>query len=139
MGLKEYLSQALEIDRAIESKSEQIKELWQTALKSKGIAGFEKGGEHSSEVERTVEKIYKAEAELNEEIDRFVDAKREISEFISHIPNLTSRIVLENYYFLGMTWEEISDKMFLSLRQIHNIKSKAYAFLETVYAEWESA
>lgn len=48
------------------------------------------------------------EKDLDSEIDRLVDVKMEISDFIGNIHNPQWQCLLRNRYVLGKIWMEIS-------------------------------
>ena len=131
MTVKEYLSQAAQIDRLIDSKLEQLEELKNIACSSHGIVTVsENGNNNVSKVHRTVEKICLMEEEIDRQIDRYVDLKDDISRLIMSVPDLQQRLVLEQHYLLFLTWEQIADKCFMSLRNVQYIHRKGLAWLE---------
>ena len=131
MTVKEYLSQAAQLDRLIDSKLEQLEELKRITCTSHGLVTVsDNGGNNVSRVHRTVERICLMEEEINRQIDRYVDIKDSISQLIMGVPDLQQRLVLEQHYLLFLTWEEIADKYFMSLRNVQYIHKKALAWLE---------
>ena len=131
MTVKEYLSQAAYLDRLIDGKLEQLEELKKITCSSRGLATVsENGNGNVSTVHRTVEKILLMEEEINRQIDRYVDVKDGISKLIMSVPDLQQRFVLEQHYLLFLTWEEIAEKFFMSLRNVQYIHKKALARLE---------
>ena len=131
MTVKEYLSQALYLDRLIDSKLEQLEELKRITCSSHGIVTVsENGNSNVSKVHRTVEKICLMEEEIDRQIDRYVDLKEDISRLIMTVPDLQQRLVLEQHYLLFLTWDEIAEKFFMSVRNVQYIHKKALAWLE---------
>ena len=131
MTVKEYLSQALYLDRLIDSKLEQLEELKRITCSSHGIVTVSGNGNNNvSKVHRTVEKICLMEEEIDRQVDRYVDLKEDISRLIMTVPDLQQRLVLEQHYLLFLTWEEISEKFFMSVRNVQYIHKKALAWLE---------
>lgn len=131
MTVKEYLSQAAYLDRLIDSKLEQLEELKRITCSSNGIVTVsENGNNNVSRVHRMVEKICLMEEEIDRQIDRYVDVKDDISKLIMSVPDLQQRLILEQHYLLFLTWEEIADKCFMSLRNVQYIHKKALAWLE---------
>lgn len=131
MTVKEYLCQAAYLDRLIDSKLEQLEELREITCSSHGLVTVsENGNSNVSRVHRTVEKICLLEEEINRRIDRYVDVKEGISRLIDGIPDLQQRLVLEQHYLLFLTWEQIADKFFMSVRNVQYIHKKALAWLE---------
>ena len=130
MTVKEYLSQAAYLDRLIDSKLEQLEELKKITCSSHGIVTVSDNTNNVSKVHRTVEKICLMEEEIDRQIDRYVDLKDDISRLIMSVPDLQQRLVLEQHYLLFLTWEEIAEKCFMSLRNVQYIHKKALAWLE---------
>ena len=131
MTVKEYLSQAEYLDRLIDVKLEQLEELKKIACSSRGLITVSEGGDKSiSKVHRTVEKICLLEEEINRQIDRYVDLKEDISRLITGVPDLQQRLVLEQHYLLFLTFEQIAEKCYMSLRNVQYIHKKALAWLE---------
>ena len=78
MTTKEYLSQAYRIDRRINSKIEQIKQLRNLATKASSTIS-ETGGCNSGNkklMERIIVKIIDLEHKINQDIDTLVDLKK---------------------------------------------------------------
>ena len=78
------------------------------------------------------ENLAKFERELNDGVDRAVDAKREALIVLSALHG-DERAVLYQYYILAKEWRKIADEMFISERQIFNIRKKALARLDRHY------
>ncbi|MCL2108725.1 MAG: sigma-70 region 4 domain-containing protein [Oscillospiraceae bacterium] len=136
MTLKEYLSQALKLNRAIDSTILRIEEWKSFGLKSRSF--LTTGGSNygkSSGVERTVMKIAQAEERLNRDIDRYVDLHNEIRDLIMTLKNPDQRAVLERHYLLGQTWEKVAEDCFVSLRTVHYQHTKALRIMEPYYLE----
>lgn len=85
------------------------------------------GHSHSYSV-KMIEKLEKLEREVNHQIDRTVDAKLEALEYISILDG-EERGVIESYFILGKTWEQIADKMYMSDRRVFLIRKKALSKL----------
>lgn len=83
------------------------------------------------------EKLAKLEARLNAQIDRAVDAKLEALEYISILSG-EERGVIEGYFILGKTWEQIADSMYMSDRRVFLIRKKALDRLERHFAATKS-
>ena len=89
MTAKEYLSQAYRIDQRINSKLEQVSSLRE--LSTKATATFSdvppSGTRNVHRLEDVILKIVSLEEEINHEIDRLVDLKREIHTVIGEVRN----------------------------------------------------
>lgn len=140
MTVKEYLSQAAYLDRLIDGKLEQLEELRKITCSSGSIVTVSEGvSSNVSRVHRTVEKICLMEEEINRQIDRYVDVKDGISKLIMSVPDLQQRLVLEQHYLLFLTWEQIAEKCYMSLRNVQYIHKKALAWLERDFDGGKSA
>jgi DNA-directed RNA polymerase sigma subunit (sigma70/sigma32) len=135
MTLKEYLSQAIKLDRVIDSAILQIEEWKQFSIKSRSFLSTNGSSSrtNSSSVERTVMKIARAEERLNKDIDRYVDLQEEIQNLILSLENHEERALLERHYLLGQTWDKVAEECFVSLRTVHYIHNKAMKKLEPYY------
>ena len=133
MTLKEYLSQAVKLDKAIDSAILRIDEWKRFGMKSRSFLMTGGGNAQSSAVERTVIKINQAEEKLNREIDRYVDTQNKIRALIMLLENPEERAVLERHYLLGQTWEKVAEECYVSLRTVHYQHNKALRKLEPYY------
>ena len=127
MTAKEYLSQAFRLDQRINSKLEQVSRLRNMAVKATGSFQAERisGTRQHSPMESSLVKVIDLEYEINDDIDRLVDLKREIIEVVNSVQPAECQLVLEMRYLSFMTWEEIADRMNYSYRQIHRIHGQA--------------
>ena len=89
---------------------------------------------HSSKerAEMLTTKLYKYEQELNEQIDRTVDAKREALEYLSILSG-EERGVMFRYYIQAMDWQNIALKMFMSERRVFLLRKSALGKLDKYY------
>ena len=127
MTAKEYLAQAFRLDQRINSKLEQVSRLRNLAMKATGSFQAERlsGTKQHSPMESSLVKVIDLEYEINDDIDRLVDLKREIIEVVNSVQPAECQLVLEMRYLSFMTWEEIADRMNYSYRQIHRIHGQA--------------
>jgi DNA-directed RNA polymerase sigma subunit (sigma70/sigma32) len=135
MTLKEYLSQAIKLDRVIDSAILQIEEWKRFSVKSRSFLGTGSNSKYSnsSSVERTVMKIARAEERLNKDIDRYVDLQDDIQNLIYTLENHEERALLERHYLLGQTWDKVAEECYVSLRTVHYIRNRALKKLEPYY------
>ncbi len=66
-----------------------------------------------------------SQEEINTEIDRLVDLKREIGQKIALLENRDQRLILELRYFCRKPWDEIMVRMNLSERWIFLLHDRA--------------
>ena len=97
MNAKEYLSQAIWLDQMIDSKLEQLETLKSLSMKVTTSFTQEKmsgGNIEKSRMENTIVKVIDLEHEINEDIDRFVDLKRDIQDTINKMENINYQLLL---------------------------------------------
>ncbi len=111
MTPKEYLSQASRLDARINIKIEHAAHL--RALLTRGtaiITGMPRAQRDEREPS-PADKLIDLEAEINADIDRLVDLKREIAQAIANVASAEYRTLLEARYLTGWKWERIEDEM----------------------------
>ena len=129
MRAKEYLNQAYRLDQRIDAKISQVAALNELALKCTAtITGMphspNKGESRMADV---VEKIIDLQAEINRDIDRLVDLKREIVRVICSVDNPEYQTLLEKRYLCFMSWEQIAVEMNYGIDNIFRLHRKALA------------
>lgn len=95
------------------------------------------GTSSQKRAEMLTTKLAEYERELNDHIDRTVDAKREALEFLSILGG-EERGVMFRYYILGMEWQNIAMKMFMSERRVFLLRKSALAKIAKYYGGDES-
>ena len=70
-------------------------------------------------------KIIDLQEEINKDIDRLVDLKREIMGVIKAVPNVEYQTILEKRYLCFISWEQIAVDMNYSMQHIHRMHSSA--------------
>ena len=103
------------IDRMEREKSRWIERATQISALSDGTPH---GSGVSDKVGNTAAKIADLTAEINREIDRLVDLRREIEKTISAVQDDTLRELLRFRYIDGEKWETIAIKMHYSFRNV---------------------
>ena len=127
MTSKEYLSQAYRIDQRINSKIEQVSSLHDLATKATSTLSDMPGSatRNVHRMEDVIVKIIDLENEINTEIDRLVDVKREITRLITKIPNPEEQTLLELRYLCFKSWEQIAVDMGYSVENTYRLHRKA--------------
>ena len=128
MTVKEYLGQAYRLDQRINSKLEQIASLNELATKcTSTLTGMPRNPNRgTSTMADAVGKIVDLQAEINRDIDRLVDLKREMVSLIKAVDNTEYQTLLELRYLCFKTWEQISVDMGYSIQHIYRLREKAY-------------
>lgn len=127
MTAKEYLSQARFLDNRINSKIQQISSLNELATKCTATISDMPHSPNSggSTMADAVCKIIDLQEEINKDIDRLVDLKREIMGVIKAVPNVEYQTILEKRYLCFISWEQIAVDMNYSIQHIHRMHSSA--------------
>ena len=127
MNAKDFLNQAYLLDQQIKSKSEQIQSLNELATSCTAtMTGMPHNPNRStSRMADAVVKIIDLQEEINRDIDKLVELKREIMEVIRAVPNAEYQTVLEKRYLCFSAWEQIAVDMNYSIQHIHRMHSAA--------------
>ena len=137
MTAREYMEQAMTLDEEIDSKSMVLDQLW--ALATKMTSSLKKGSEiHSRndhQREEIIVKMVDLEREINGDIDRLVDLKREMMEAIREVPDPDCRVFLEKKYLSKMTNKEIAYSKKLSEVWANKTHHKALELIEPILRE----
>lgn len=128
MTVKEYLGQAYRLDQRINSKLEQVASLNELATKcTSTLTGMPRNPNRgTSTMADAVGKIVDLQAEINRDIDRLVDLKREMVRLIKAVDNTEYQTLLELRYLCFKTWEQIAVDMGYSIQHIYRLREKAY-------------
>ena len=137
MGKVEFLSQGYHLDLRINNKLEQLESLNSLAAKATTAFGNEpvSGTRDVHRREAIICKIVDLQNEINADIDRLVDIKRELRKPIESVPDVDLRTVLELRYLNFRKWEQIAVSMHYALRTVHYIHDKAIEYLDSKYGE----
>ena len=109
---KQYLSQALAADKAINRKLDRLADLYAACTKSTSLLTLTPGGGHDDRAfEHRMEKYLLLRDEINRDIDRLVDLKTEIMKVIDAVPDEDCRCVLEKHFLQGKSYTVIGLEM----------------------------
>ena len=127
MTARDYLSQAYRLDQRINSKLEQVESLNGLATKvNSTLSGMPKNPNRAtSAMADTVTKIITLQAEINNDIDRLVDLKREMVAVIKAVVNTECQTLLELRYLCFKSWEQIAVEMDYTVRNVHLLHNEA--------------
>ena len=116
MTVKEYLSQAFRLDQRINAKVEQLSSLNELATKCTAVLSGMPGNSTpgKSTMADTVIKIVELQKDINNDIDKLVDLKKEIMQLIKAVDDPDLQTLLELRYLCFKTWEEIAVEMHYS-------------------------
>ena len=134
MTTKEYFDQALTLNKRINSKLDHLGSLREMATKaSTTLSDMPRSSSRNvHQMEDIISKIVDLENEINGDIDRFVDMKREYMLVIGDIKNPVHQLVMEQRYLCCRTWEQISVELGYDLRWLHRLHGRALHEAEEV-------
>ena len=127
MTAKEYLSQAYWLDRRINSKLEQLSALKDMATKTTSIMSDDVVS-HTRNVhsmQDVIAKIIDMQAEINADIDRLVDLKRDIMQVVKTVDDPELQTLLELRYLCFKDWPDIACEMHCSESNVYKVHSRA--------------
>lgn len=131
MNTKEYLSQAFRLNERINSKLEQIQSLNDLATNcSAVISDMPRNPNRSgSPMADAIIKIISLQEEINDDIDKMVDLKRELVSVVKEVKDVECQILLELRYLCFHSWEDIAVEMGYTVRNIHYLHKQALRLL----------
>lgn len=134
MNAKDYLAQAMRLDQRIQSKLEQVSSLRELASRVSVNHQAEMVRETMpySPMKMPVLKMVDLVYEIDADMDKLIDLKREIIDVINSVEQPEYRLLLELRYLNSETWEEIADRMNYSWRNIHYVHAKALRAVEEI-------
>ena len=122
-----FLSRPARLDRKIDLDLERLSALREYAKSVRSSPLEEKvasSGTGEARFTDIVDKIYELEKLIDEETDKLVDLKSEISEAINSLADYEEQTVLYFKYVFNLSFAQIADKMLVS-------KSKAFTLHES--------
>ena len=136
MKAKEYLSQAYRLDKRINSKLDQIASLSELATKcTSTLTGLTRNPNRGgSTVADAIGNVIDLQVEINNDIDRLVDLKRELTRTIKAVDDVDCQLLLEGRYLCYKSWEQIAVEMGFRLRHVYEVHSKALNKIEKILA-----
>ncbi len=127
MTPKEYLNQAYWLDRRINSKLAQLSALQEMATKTTSIMSNQvvSRTRNVHSMEDVMARIIDMQAEINGDIDRLVNLKREIMQAVKAVDNPELQTLLELRYLCFMDWPDIASEMHCSESNVYKVHSRA--------------
>ena len=127
MTNKAYLSQARHLDTRIKSKLQQVDSLNELATNcSLILTGMPRNPSASnSRMAEAITKIVDLQNEINRDIDKLVELKREIMGVIKAVQNPDFQTILEKRYLCFLSCEKIAVDMDYDLRYVHKLHTQA--------------
>lgn len=132
MTAKEYFEQALTLDKRIGSKLDHLSSLREMVTKaSTTLSDMPKSSSRNMHrLEDIICKIVDLEDEINDDIDHFVDMKREYMQVIGSITSPVHQLIMEKRYLCCQTWEQISLELGYDMRWLLRLHGRALIEVE---------
>ena len=131
MSVKDFLERARHLDDAINSQVAELTHLRELSMKING-SRLEEHIDHSAQQEapfaKWVERIVDKEKEINDEIDRLVAVKLEISRFIDKLDNPQWQRLLRSRYVLCKEWADVAEEMGYGISSVYRIHKQIMNF-----------
>ena len=129
MNAKEFLEQVRYVDRAIDSKLEQVQKLRDESTKATSLVSDmpRSSSPNLQRLEDTIIKIIDLEHEINRDIDWLVDLKKAARVSINAMTNPDERLILELRYLCYKSWVEIAEELGFSESNVYRLHGLALA------------
>lgn len=129
MTAKQYLKRAYRCNELLKSNLEELENLraMSTSIASPDLTKERVSGTPSQEAHfvGAVNKMVDLEKQVDDEMVHLLDLKIDIRDVVNQVEDVKGILVLRYRYLEFMTWENLSDKMGYSMRQIHRIHEAA--------------
>ena len=143
MQAVDYLNQVKRLDRQIENKREEERELWALATSmTTSSDGMPHGTSDPDKMTPIVQKIIAAQERTNAAIDRYVDVKQDIIRHIEMLPpkqyNVLHWLYIkkrenrkpgQKWYY---TWSEVADELGCTEQNIGKLRGRALKNLQKI-------
>lgn len=136
MDTKSYLKRAMLAQAEISYLREQIQYLREKIMNVGGVVNDDMKVQTSKSYDTmgdTVASICDREEELKEKMDAYAKIERKVSEKIDEVKEQKYRDLLRYRYILGLTYDQIADRMSYSTRHIARMHDKAVEAFEQVH------
>lgn len=137
MTTKEFFQRNYYLEQRVNSRLRRLSDLRQLAGRVTSSLGREpvSGSADVHKLDGTIAKIVDMEREINEDIDRLVDAKRESMAIIRQVAHPDQQLVLELRYLDFKSWPSIAEEMELSPRWVQTLHERALAAVENIFSQ----
>lgn len=131
---KKFLQQIRLYDSHISTKLEDLQHLKEMVTKITPTLkdNVVSGGGNQDKLGDAIAKIVDLEAEIDRDIDRYVEAKQEISATLDKLTDPDQLQVLHMRYVQNKTWEQIACDMGFSYRWVCTIHGRALQQIEKI-------
>lgn len=132
MTPRAYLNQAYRLEQRIKLDREEIESLRALAA-SIGCPGLEERYNPNKGCDagftKTLEKVWKYEEKVKQELDLLLQLKTEIQKVISAVPMLDERLVLTYRYLKNYSWSRIGDELAVDERTVRRWHDRALSHI----------
>ena len=127
MTAKSYLQQIKRCDIKIDSGVEELERLKALATRVTSAMSGEvvSRSRNTDTLGDTVAKIIKLQEDIDREVDRYVDLKREALRLLGQLENPLYYQILHSRYFLYKTWEQIACDMDFTYQWVCELHGRA--------------
>ena len=126
MNAKEFLSRGINLERRVETITDQIEHYKSIVNKcTVTYSDSPKSTTSSYRLEDCTQKIMDLQSELCEAVADLVDVTYDIARTISKVENYDYEDLLVKRYVLGEPWEKIAEEMNYSEQHIHRLHGEA--------------
>lgn len=126
MNAKEFLSRGINLERRVETITDQIEHYKSIVNKcTVTYSDSPKSTTSSYRLEDCTQKIMDLQSELCEAVAALVDVTCDIARTISKVENYDYEDLLVKRYVLGEPWEKIAEEMNYSEQHIHRLHGEA--------------
>ena len=126
MNAKEFLSRGINLERRVETITDQIEHYKSIVNKcTVTYSDSPKSTTSSYRLEDCTQKIMDLQSELCEAVADLVDVTCDIARTISKVENYDYEDLLVKRYVLGEAWEKIAEEMNYSEQHIHRLHGEA--------------
>lgn len=143
MNAYEYLEQVKNADAMIETLKAEERELWAMATSmTQANDGMPHAPGVSDKVGNIIHKIIEAKDRTNEQIDRYIDIRKDVIRHIEMLPPKQFMVLHwlyirkrerrekgQSWYY---TWREVAEKMGCSEQNIGNLRKRAVRNLQKI-------
>lgn len=128
MNVRQWLGRARSLNREMAALEKAKQDAKDAALRI--TQNYEADGAQSSKDPHKLDKLVEYIDLLDKKNDELIDAKLEITEAISGLPDSRHRTLLYEYYINGLTWEEVAAKMHYTWRWTMRLRKEALVEIE---------
>lgn len=131
---EKYLNQLYKLDQIIKSDQEELERLRSLAESISNDISQERvqSSNSNDKTAEIISKIVDLENEIKQEMNNFIDLKKEIRDVINQVDDADLKIFLRYRYILFYSWKMCIDKLNCSNTQVQRIKRKAIEAVDEI-------